>query len=137
MKYDLSNPIEKGRFISRAKQLLDLKCIVDLTKEREVRTIQQNKYLHVLFQLYAIEFGYTLAEAKFLLKSECEMMQYEKKGTFFIKSTSELDTLEMTAFIDWIRNTASMQGCYLPTADEYRASKTMIDKEIDRHNEYL
>ena len=53
------------------------------------------------------------------------------------KRTRDLDTKQMTDFIEWIRTFASMQGCYIPTADEYRQNKWAIDSEIEKFKEYL
>jgi hypothetical protein len=53
------------------------------------------------------------------------------------KRTRDLDTKQMTEFIEWIRTFASMQGCYIPTPDEYIQNKFAIDSEIEKFKEYL
>ena len=127
--------------VNKAKAYLD-KLIKDqskceLTKPREVRSLSQNSYLHVCITLYAIEFGYSLIEAKTLLKRECDFMRYEKHNTTFLKETKKLDSKELTQFIEWIRNYSSLNGCYIPTSEEYLENKFNIDRDIDKLKQYL
>ena len=137
MIYDTSNPLEKNKFIARVKYLIDKVKVVDLTVKNKNRTISQNSYLHVLFALYGINFGYTEAEVKKDMKEACPFMQYEKNGKQYPRETKKLETKEMTDFIEWIRNYSSLNGHYLPTPDEYRLNRYMIDNEITLHKQYL
>jgi hypothetical protein len=135
MIYDLSKPYDANKFKARLKTLKDKK--VELTEIREKRTLTQNSYLHVCISIFAIEFGYTLDEAKTLLKRNCSFMVYEKNGDKFLKRTRGMDSKELTDFIDWIRDYSGMQGCYIPTPDEYRQNKRQIDDHISSHKRYL
>jgi len=137
MKFNLSNPIDKNKFDNRVKYLRDNNKNVELKEIRKKRTLNQNSYLHVLISLYCIEFGYNREEGKVHLKRLCDFMRYDKNGEVFLKRSRDLNTKEMTIFIDWIRNHSSMEGCYLPTSEEYLTHQIEIDKEIDRHGEYL
>jgi len=137
MKLDLSNSFDLKRFKQRSETLIGKQSRIELKEVREARTIKQNKYIHVLFKLFGINFGYTEAEAKTFLKRECSFMRYEKNGQAFLKHTSKLDTKELTEFIEWIRNYSSLNDCYLPTADEYKENRFNIDKDIDSHKQYL
>lgn len=137
MKYDLSKDFDVNRFRSRAEKLIKDKRRVDLTETRPVRTIHQNKYLHVCINLFAIHFGYTLEEAKTHLKRSCGFMTYDKNGETFLTGTSTLNTLELTKFIDWIRTYSHDNGCYIPTAEEYIVHQFDIEKEIEANQSYL
>ena len=137
MKYDLSNSVEKKTAISKLKKYIDEKKIVEIKLVNKKRTLTQNAYLHVCISLYAIEFGYTLYEAKTYLKRNCGFMTYEKNGDKYLKHTSDSDTKELTEFIDWIRNYSGMNGYYIPTPEEYLTNQTMIDRDISRHKEFL
>ncbi len=64
-------------------------------------------------------------------------MTYQKNEKFYLKETKSMDTKEMTDFIDWIRNHSSEEGCYIPTPEEYQTQQFEIDKEIERHKQYL
>ena len=46
----------------------------DITEKQKTRTLQQNKFVHVLFSLYGVEAGYTLEEAKTVLKKRIHVL---------------------------------------------------------------
>ena len=137
MNYDTSNPIQLKRAQMRFKTLCDAGKVLALTERKKPRTVRANAYMHVCITLWAIEYGYTIEEAKTHLKRNCPGMTYEKGGEMFLKRTRDMDTAELAKFIDWIRNYAGAQGLYIPDADEYKAMKWEIDNEIQRHSEYL
>lgn len=137
MQYNLTNDYDKQKFKVAVNKYYEKQAIVELKIVYRKRTNEQNSYVHVLFGLYAINFGYTLEEAKHLIKTKCHLLHYEKKGETFIRSTASLDVLEMTNFIEWFRNHSSQEGLYLPTPEEYRTNQLYIDEQIRSCNEYL
>ena len=137
MMLDLSNPTELKKAETYFSKLAESKEKIELKKLINKRSLNLNSYLHVVITLFAIEYGYTLDEAKTLLKRECGFMIYETKGTKFLKQTSKLDNLECSKFVEWIRNYASQQGLYIPDAEEYKTNKFNIDKDINNHKQYL
>lgn len=138
MKYDLNNPLDANRFRARVQALENGKKVVELKAVKPTRTLSQNAYLHVCITLFGIEFGYHLEDAKNLLKRACSFMHYlDDNGNVHTRKTRELDTKQLTEFIDYIRTFSAMQGCYIPTADEYIQNRMYIDNEIERHKEYL
>lgn len=137
MIFNTKNNIEKQDFLSQAKRLADEECIIELKKKRKQRSLRQNSYMHVCITLFAIEFGYTMEEAKALLKRNCHFMVYEKNNQKFLKSTKDLDTKEMTDFIEWMRNYASNHGLFIPSSQDYIDNKYFFDKQIDSHKQYL
>ena len=137
MKLDLNKPFDLNKFKAYQDKLILKKAKIELKELRDKRTLRQNSYLHILFSLYAIEFGYTLAEAKTFLKRKSDLLTYEKSGDKFLRSTADLNTKELTTFIDWIRTFAGVNGCYLPTSEEYIQQSFEIDKDIDKHKEFL
>jgi hypothetical protein len=104
---------------------------------KPIRSNRQNRYLHSIIALYAIETGYTLEEMKTVLKRECGFMVYEKNGVKFLKSSAGMDTKEMTDWIDWIRHSAGMNSIYLPSADEFHTDYDEIEKTIEKNKTYL
>ena len=126
MKLDLNKELDRQKFETRTRYLLEKRKKVDLKEISSNRTPSQNKYVHVLFSLFGIEFGYTLEESKTHAKRKCQFMHYEKNGEKFLKKTSKLDKVEMTKFIEWFRNYAGMKGCYLPSSEEYLREKMGI-----------
>lgn len=137
MIYNLSQQLDKTKAVTQFEKYLGDEVTIELKLVRKKRTIRQNAYLHVCITLYSVHFGYTLAEGKTLLKRLCPFMKYKKNDNWFLKPTHELDTLEMTNFIDWIRNHSTQNGCYIPSADEYLENQSAIDREIEIHKQYL
>ena len=89
-----------------------------------------------------MELGYTIVEAKTMLKrmySNAEpSMVYQKKGYKFLRSTTTMNTKELTCFIEWIRNYAATEaGIYIPTSEEYLINQYNIDKQIEQNKQYL
>jgi len=137
MKYDLSNKMDLNSYKERANYLAKKGSKVELKEIKKIRSIKQNSYLHVCISLYAIEFGYTIDEVKTDLKRGCSFMSYEKKGRKYLKKTSQMNTEELTKFIEWIRNFAASEGLYIPGSEEYLEHKFNIDRLIDQHKEFL
>lgn len=137
MKYDLSIQHDLNKFNARVEKLIADQKKVELKAIKEVRTIKQNAYVHVLFTLYGIEVGLTIEESKTLVKRSCPFGTYEKNGNKFLIRTRDLNTQQMTEFIDWFRTWSSQQGIYLPTSEEYIMQKLFIDNEIEKHKQYL
>ena len=137
MNYDTANPVQLKSAQARFKALCDAGKCIALSERRKARSVRANAYMHVCITLFAIEYGYNIEEAKVHLKRNCEWMRYEKGGEVFLRRTRDMDSAEMAAFIEWIRNYAGVQGLYIPDADEYLAQKNFIDNEIERHAPYL
>ena len=112
--------------------------VIEIKVKQKKRTIKQNAYLHIIIQIVAIAMGLTVEETKTHLKRRCDMMVYEKNGEKFLRSSADLDTKEMTQWVEWIRNYSSYTvGCYVPTPEEYLINQFKIQQEIDKYREYL
>lgn len=145
MLYDTSNPLQKEQFKARSAKLAESGKIVELTEKKPKRSLQSNKYLHVILSFFACETGNTLDWVK---------QQYYKKlvnPTIFIRekedkylgkikilrSSSDLDSSEMATSITRFRNWASAEcGVYLPSPDEEHLIQLM-EMEIERNKEYI
>jgi len=137
MKLDLSKEFDVNKAKVYFNKLLSNNKKIELKEIQLNRTVTQNAYLHVCIALFAIEFGYTIDEAKTLLKRECNFMFYEKNNVLFLKLTRNMLTGELTKFIEWIRNYSSNEGCYIPTADEYKDNRFEIDKHINSNKQFI
>lgn len=137
MKYDLSNDVDRIKAQVRLNKLKADGSVIELKKLNPARSLAQNAYIHVLFSLFSIEFGYTLEESKTLLKRACPWMQYEKDGQKFLRHTSKMQTDELSAFTEWVRNYSAQKGLYLMTPEEYQQNQASIDNLIHSHREYL
>ena len=110
---------------------------IELRRILPKRTLSQNAYLHSLISILAIEIGHSLYEMKQIIKLTCPFMHYEKDGITFLKQTSKLDTKDMTALIDWMRNYYAMQGIYLPSPDDFHRDYDEIQNLINQNREFL
>ena len=135
MKFKLPTELKKLQFYY--EQLESYEGIVELKKILKPRTINQNKFLHVLITLFGIELGYTIEEAKTLLKRNCSFMVYEKKNEQFLRRTRDMNTKELADFITWIMKFAIDKGIYLPSADDYKRDWTEIERTIESNKHYL
>lgn len=137
MKLNLSNTIDLNKFEIRSAALIEKGAKVELREIRPTRSLSQNNYLHVVITLYAMAYGCTLNEAKTDLKREHGLF-YSKNGNKYLISSADLDTKQMTTFIEWIRNKASRDlNEYIPSSEEYLINKFNIDKDIERNKQYL
>jgi hypothetical protein len=137
MTFDTSKEIDRNKLFSRLDALLNKNSIIELKEVKKKRTLSQNAYLHVCITLFAIDYGCDLENAKYLLKSTCPFMHEWKDDFKIVKQTRNMNTQELTEFIEWIRTFSSMQGCYIPTPEEYIQNQFEIDKEIKKHKEFL
>lgn len=143
MKYDLTNPVDKQRFKDRSNKLFEERAFVELRKILPVRTHQQNKYMHVLFAYFAIEYGEKAAYVKqeifkkvvspLIFKTE-----FTNKKTGEVRedwrSSADLDTGELTIAIDRFRDYASKEaGIYLPEPHEEEFLRS-CEVEISKNN---
>ena len=103
---------------------------IEIKKIQKKRTNQQNRYVHALFSLFGLEWGYTTEEAKTVVKRELGCT-YEKNGLYFLSRTSEMNMKELTEFIDRFRNFSASHGLYLPSSDEFDTNYIEILKQIN------
>jgi hypothetical protein len=146
MKLDFEKEfdVKKGR--TRLEYLISKKAKADLTEKFPARTLNQNAYEHVLFDLFGIEFGYSRKDVKQnifkkIVNDEMFRTAFVDKQTGEVfedwRSTADLTTKENTLAIERFRNYSAQNGLYLQTSQEYLDNKFYIDREIERNKEYL
>ena len=142
MIFNLNNPIDRSKATKRIRELWQKNAVVEL-KEKRLRTLKQNSYLHVILSYFGVELGYTLEEAKKLYKVlNKDLYEYEKPGLFqkpekFYRSSAELDTAELTITIDKFRNYSSIEaGTYLPGPNE-KGYIQEAEIRVSRNQQYL
>lgn len=130
MLFNLNNPYERERFKEYCNNLYREQACVEVKKKHTKRTLAQNSYLHVLLGYFASEFGYTMEEVKYeIFKKRCNLeifshVRKNKRGqdVRYMRSTTTLDTAEMTTAIERFRNYSSSEcGLYLPEPNEQEA----------------
>ena len=145
MIYDLNNPYEVEEFKKCSLKLLEKKAIIEVKKKQPNRTIKQNSYLHLILSYFACEIGYSIEEVKLdYFKKVCNRDLFERKKVnnkgvkiTYMRSSSELDTMEMTTAIERFRNySAAQAGLYLPSPNENQFL-AHIEKEIEKYKDFI
>lgn len=143
MVYDLSNDFQRKSFLARMDNLMEKGAVVELT-EKAFRSPNQNRYLHLLIGLVAIETGNTLEDAKkWYFKETCNpdlfhVQHRDKMGNCIdhIRSTAELTKEEMSTAIDRFKRWGAENGIYMPNPDDASLLKA-IEIEMGRMKSYL
>lgn len=130
MWYNLKNPLEIDKFKDRAIELRNKGAIVELT-EKKPRSLQANKYLHLMLSKFALEYGYTLDEVKthfYKVVVNPDLFVRERVDKFsgeiykYVRSSTELTSDEMSKSIEAFREFWLEEGGYrFPSSDEYIA----------------
>lgn len=132
MKLDLSKSFDRNKAEVYLKKLTEKGAKAEIKEFIQKRNLSQNSYLHVCFASIAKETEYRIDEAKIVLKREYGLV-YEKNGQKFLRSTATLDKLEISDFIDWLREFSLTQlGTYIPTSEEYIQHQFEIEKDLEQ-----
>ena len=143
MVYDLSSEFQRKAFLARVDNLMEKGAVVELT-EKAFRSPNQNRYLHLLIGVVAIETGNTLEDAKkWYFKETCNpdlfhVQHRDKMGNCIdhIRSTAELTKEEMSTAIDRFKRWGAENGIYMPNPDDASLLKA-IEIEMGRMKSYL
>ena len=143
MVYDLSSDFQRKSFLARMENLMEKGAVVELT-EKAFRSPNQNRYLHLLIGVVAIETGNTLEDAKkWYFKETCNsdlfhVQHRDKMGNYIdhIRSTAELTKEEMSTAIDRFKRWGAENGIYMPNPDDASLLKA-IEIEMGRMKSYL
>ena len=143
MVYDLSSEFQRKAFLARVDNLMEKGAVVEMT-EKAFRSPNQNRYLHLLIGVVAIETGNTLEDAKkWYFKETCNpdlfhVQHRDKMGNCIdhIISTAELTKEEMSTAIDRFKRWGAENGIYMPNPDDASLLKA-IEIEMGRMKAYL
>lgn len=143
MVYDLSSDFQRKSFLARMDNLMEKGAVVEMT-EKTFRSTNQNRYLHLLIGVVAIETGNTLEDAKkWYFKETCNpdlfhVQHRDKMGNCIdhIRSTAELTKEEMSTAIDRFKRWGAENGIYMPNPDDASLLKA-IEIEMGRMKSYL
>lgn len=148
--FNLHNEYERQQFKDYCNKVY-ADCIkaplglVEVKKKHRQRSTSQNAYLHVCLGYYASEFGYSIEEVKQdifkrqLNKDIFEVERVNKRGqrVMRLRSSSDLDTEEMTLAIERFRNwSAAVAGLYIPAPNETEALFA-AQQQMERYAEFL
>lgn len=132
MKYEFKKTYDQQKALEYLHKLIESKSKCEVKKIHPKRSVSANNYLHVLFQIWGNHMGYTLDEAKSIIKSILGYV-YTKEGSAFSSvvfevKTSKMDSAELAEFTDKFR-TWSQANCqyYLCSPAEYLEEQIYFD----------
>ena len=138
MKYNPSNQIDIYNAKKRFEKLITGSNLFELKEIKPIRSNQQNRYLHMIIGWVANETGDTREEVKEVIfkqiaNKDIFVKHFEVDGEryIFLRSTSDLDTAEMTTAIERFRNYMGAGGIYIPAPNETEWLK-QIEAEMSR-----
>ena len=143
MTYNLTNPMHHAQFTHRCQSLIEKGAVVEL-RELTGRTQSQNRYLHLVLGVVAMETGNTLAFTKekyfkLLVNGDifCVMKDDRIMGRVqVLRSTTDLTIEEMAMSIDRFKKWAAENGIYIPEPEDAERLKD-IELEMGRMKSYL
>jgi len=141
MQYNLSNILDKARFKTRVNALYEKGAIVDVT-EKVYRSANQNRYLHAIIGLVAIETGVSVDYAKQEYYKrlvnpdifECGTDKFTSKK--ILRSSASLNPEEMSKSIDRFKRWAAEQKIAIPEPGDTEMLLE-IEYEISRQSKYF
>lgn len=145
MIFNLGNPYDLDKYKEYVNTLYKKKAVVEVKEKRNVRSLRQNAYLHVIISYFACEHGVSAKEAKLdYYKRMCNRDLFVVRKTNrhgreveTVRSSADLDTQEMTLSIERFRNwSAAVAGIYLPSPQDHDAIVFAM-QEIERNKEFL
>jgi 1,2-phenylacetyl-CoA epoxidase PaaB subunit len=141
MLYDANNNEDVKRSKEYHEKLIKQKAKFEIVNKNR-RTNDQNSYLHAIISFFAADQGYCLHEAKeYFYKAVANNSIFAVKTKdgkgYYLRSSKDLTTKEMTVSIEKFRNFSSLQGCYLPSPEEYKGDWLKFEQQIVKYQEYL
>lgn len=142
MVFNLENSFEKKSALTYLEKLITSKKVIELKEIKPKRSLNQNRYIHLLFSWFALQTGYTCEEVKQIVFKQIVnpdlFYQGEHETTIGSihrwRSTKDLNTKEMTTAVDNFRNYSSLEaGIYLPEPSDL-ASIHLLELELKRNN---
>lgn len=143
MTYDLSQTLDRERFRTRCFYLISKGVAVDLT-ERTFRSTSQNRYLHLLIGLVALEVGESVEYVK-----ETYFKRLVNPSTFIVakedklagkvetlRSSADLTKEEMSTAIDRFKMWGRQQGWVMPDPGDTEILR-QLEIEMSRQGRYL
>lgn len=143
MQYNLATDLDQERFVNRANALLQKGVVVELT-EKTFRSPNQNRYIHLLIGIIAMETGVGLDYAKreyFKKLVNRDLFVIKRADRFAgeiedLRSSSDLTIEEMSMAIDRFKRWGHENGFYMPSPEDTERLRD-IEIEMGRLEMYL
>lgn len=144
MILNLNNDFDRERFRTRSEFLLEKRAMVDLT-EKTGRSLPQNNYLHLILNVFAIDYGESVEYVKqniFKRHVNPDLFVRTKHDKVLgeveiLRSSADLTKEEMITAIDRFKVFSSKTcGIFIPDAFSEQERLELL-RQIDRHKNYL
>jgi len=119
--FDLSGEFYRNALAQAVKTATERGDIVRFERVPKPRSTNQNRYYWAMMAIISDYTGFTVEESHIICKRYAKLF-YTKNGNkqhVFLKSTADLDTVEMTEYITKVRDLGDSMGCYLPSSEEF------------------
>lgn len=138
MRYDLKNPDEFDEAIRFINHSFSQDKLIEIKVVRPTRSLKANAYYHLLLQICGSEWGYSLAEMKIIHKRDISpsVFIYYKNDRPFTKSSSELNSKELSDAIEQLKKYSAEQGLILPEPHDEEKLR-YYEKQIQKDGRYL
>lgn len=145
MKYDGSNPLHVQQARAKLEKLIKEQKVFELTEKKPQRSLNQNKYLHVCLAYFGCQIGETMEYVKrnyYKILCNKDTFVREREDKFlgrikYLRSSSDLDSAEMSLTIERFRNFSSAQcGIYIPSPNEERLIQLM-EIEVEQNKFHI
>lgn len=144
MQYYGSNPLHVQQAKEKLEKLIKGQKVFELTEKKPKRSLNQNKYLHVILAYFGCQIGETMEYVKrnyykILCNKDTFVRERDDKylGKIkYLRSSADLDSAEMSLTIERFRNFASAQGVYIPSPEEERLIQLM-EIEVEHNKLYI
>lgn len=135
MIYDTSSEINRERAKMLFERLIRDEKIVEVKEVKPIRSLSQNRYLHLVMGFFSLETGYNTEESKQIYKRvNRSIYYYEKKGLLFVRSSADLNSKEMTDSIEKFRDYCLENLGFTPPSPEDKAILNAISIEMNNQN---
>lgn len=131
MKYDLKEVKSMLQARAYLEKLIESASKIELKKIPKKRSLDQNRYYHVITKIWADEYGYFMEEAKTEIKHELGYYEVKESGAVYYDETSKMSSAELSRLISKFRDWSSINGLYLMSSEEYIENQFHIDNELE------
>lgn len=143
MQYNLSSELDRQKFTVRMRSLWAKGAVVEFT-EKAFKTPNQNRYLHLLIGIVAMETGNSLEDTKreyfkgMVNPDIFKVYKTDNRGNTIstYRSITDVSKEEMSIAIDRFKRWGYENGIYMPNPDDLSLLKE-IEIEMGRNRLYL
>ena len=132
MKFELKKTYDQQKAMEYLNKLIKDESKCEVKKLHPKRSLDANRYIHVLFGIWGKEYGYFMDEAKQTIKHALDYYTVNDKGALIYDQTSKMSSSELAIFTDKFRDWSAINGLYLPTPKEFILEQIHFENLIEK-----